>query len=204
MSDFEKLNAITLNEEPENEEPLNLNTDPLPFALREPPAWKVRDTVFAIITLVSAVFFVSLSLFGGFNIGFTVSYFALFLLTVLYMVKSEINIKPFSLLSGAVSLILSAVFAVFDDSLINTLLFFAVFALYGVFAAVSYTDCENSRHGIIYSALNTLIISPFRFLTEPFRSYGKYCSDNEKKDRISRCWSALPYPFPFYWLFCRS
>lgn len=181
MSDFEKLNAITPNEEPENEEPLNLNTDPLLFALREPPAWKARDTVFAIITLVSAVFFVSLSLFGGFNIGFTVSYFALFLLTVLYMVKSEINIKPFSLLSGAVSFILSAVFAVFDDSLINTLLFFAVFALYGVFTAVSYTDCENSRHGIIYSALNTLIISPFRFLTEPFRSYGKYCSDNEKK-----------------------
>lgn len=181
MSDFEKLNSIPPNEEPENEEPLNLNTYPLPFALREPPIWKSRDTVFAIITLVSSIFFVSLSLFGGFNIGFTVSYFALFLLTVLYMVKSEINIKPFSLLSGAVSLILSVVFAVFDDSLINTLLFFAVFALYGVFAAVSYTDCEKSRHGIIYSALNTLIIAPFRFLTEPFRSYGKYCSDNEKK-----------------------
>lgn len=181
MSDFENKNVITPNEEPENEEPLNLNPYPLPLALREPPVWKARDTVFAIITLVSAVFFVSLSLFGGFNIGFTVSYFALFLLTVLYMVKSEINIKPFSLFCGAVSLILSVVFAVFDDSLINTLLFFAVFALYGVFAAVSYTDCEKSRHGIIYSALNTLIISPFRFLTEPFRSYGKYCSDNEKK-----------------------
>lgn len=181
MSDFENENVITPSVEPENEEPINLNPYPVPFAFREPPVWKARDTAFAIITLVSAVLFVSLSLFGGFNIGFTVSYFALFLLTVLYMLKSEINIKPFSLFCGAVSLILSAVFAVFDDSLINTLLFFAVFALYGVFAALSYTDCEKSRHGIIYSALNTLILSPFRYLTEPFRSYGKYCSDNEKR-----------------------
>lgn len=172
MSDFENENAVTPNGD---SEPINLC--PVPPALREPAVWTGRDTVFAILTLVSSVFFVSLSLFGGFNIGFTLSYFALFSLTVLYMVKSEIHIKPFSLFCGVASLMLSAVFAVFDDSLINTLLFFAVFALYGVFAALCYTD----RRGVIYSALETLIISPFRFLTEPFRSYGKYCSENDKK-----------------------
>ena len=172
MSDFENENIITPDS---NSEPINLSV--YPPALREPAVWTVQDTVFALLTFVSSVFFVSLSLFGGFNIGFTVSYFALFGLTVLYMVKSEIHIKPFALFCGAASLAVSAVFAVFDDYLINTLLFFAVFALYGVFAALSYTD----RRGVIYSALDTLIVSPFRFLTEPFRSYGKYCSENDKK-----------------------
>lgn len=172
MSDFENENAVTPNGD---SEPINLC--PVPPAFREPAKWTVRDTVFALLTLVSSVFFVSLSLFGGFNIGFSLSYFALFLLTVLYMVKSEIHIKPFALFCGAASLMLSAVFAVFDDSLINTLLFFAVFALYGVFVSLCYTD----RRGVIYSAIDTLIVSPFRFLTEPFRSYGKYCSENDKK-----------------------
>lgn len=175
MSDYENENVIN----PNDEEPINLC--PVPPFVREPAVWTVRDTVFALLTLVSSVLFVSLSLFGGFNLGFTVSYFILFLLTVLYMVKSEIHIKPFALFCGAAGLALSAVFAFFDDSLINTLLFFAVFALYGVFAALCYTDCEKSRHGIIYSVINTLIVAPFAFLTEPFRSYGKYCSENDKK-----------------------
>lgn len=172
MSDYENEKAVTANGD---SEPINLNTYP-PFK-REPAVWSVRDTVFALLTLVCSIFFVSLSLFGGFNLGFTVSYFILFLLTVLYMVKSEIHIKPFALFCGAASLMLSAVFAFFNDSLINTLLFFAVFALYGVFVSLCYTDCR----GVIYSALDTLIVSPFRFLTEPFRSYGKYCSENDKK-----------------------
>lgn len=172
MSDYENENSVA---QVVDEEPINLGN--LPPALREPAVWSARDTVFAFLTLVSSVLFVSLSLFGGFNLGFTVSYFTLFVLTVLYMVKSEIHIKPFSLFCGAASLMLSAVFAVFDDSLINALLFFAVFALYGVFTALSYTD----RRGVLYSALETLIVSPFIFLTEPFRSYGKYCSENDKK-----------------------
>lgn len=176
MSDYENENIITPND---NSEPINPSA--YPPALREPAVWTARDTVFALLTLVSAVFFVSLSLFGGFNSGFTVSHFTFFLLTVLYMVKSEIHIKTFPLFCGVASLMLSAVFAIFDDSLINTLLFFAVFALYGVFAALSYTDCERSGHGIIYSVFNTLIAAPFAFLTEPFRSYGKYCTESGKK-----------------------
>ncbi|MGN0492339.1 MAG: DUF4153 domain-containing protein [Acutalibacteraceae bacterium] len=179
MSDYENQNVISPNGGSEIDEPINLSC--YPPVLREPAVWTARDTVFALLTLVCSVFLVSLSLFGGFNLGFTVSHFTLFLLTVLYMVKSEIHIKPFPLFCGAVSLVLSAVFAIFDDSFINTLLFFAVFALYGVFAALSYTDCEKSRHGIIYSVLNALIVAPFAFLTEPFRSYGKYCSENDKK-----------------------
>lgn len=176
MSDFENKNSVV---PVVDEEPINLGN--LPPTLREPAPWTTRDTAFAVLTLVCSVIFVSLSLFGGFNLGFTVSFFVLFLLTALYMAKSKIHIKPFPLFCGGAALTLSAVFGIFNDSLINTLLFFAVFALYGVFTSLAYTDCENSRHGIVYSALNTLIAVPFAFLTEPFRSYGKYCNDNNKK-----------------------
>lgn len=176
MCNYENENAVSPTVDNEA-----INTDGLPPFLREPAVWTVRDTVFAILTLISSVFVISLSLFGGFNLGFTVSFFALFLLTVLYMVKSKLRIKAFPIFCGSAALTLSAVFGIFNDSLINTLLFFAVFALYGVFLSLCYTDCENSRHGIVYSVLNTLIVAPFAFLTEPFRSYGKYCKDNDKK-----------------------
>ena len=176
MCNYENENAVSPTVDNEA-----INTDGLPPFLREPAVWTVRDTVFAILTLISSVFVISLSLFGGFNLGFTVSFFALFLLTVLYMVKSKLRIKAFPIFCGSAALTLSAVFGIFNDSLINTLLFFAVFALYGVFLSLCYTDCENSRHGIVNSVLNTLIVAPFAFLTEPFRSYGKYCKDNDKK-----------------------
>ena len=176
MCNYENENAVSPTVDNEA-----INTDGLPPFLREPAVWTVRDTVFAILTLISSVFVISLSLFGGFNLGFTLSFFALFLLTVFYMVKSKLRIKAFPIFCGSAALTLSAVFGIFNDSLINTLLFFAVFALYGVFLSLCYTDCENSRHGIVYSVLNTLIVAPFAFLTEPFRSYGKYCKDNDKK-----------------------
>ena len=51
----------------------------------EPAEWQTRDTVFAVITFVASVFFVSLSLFGGFAAGFTVSYIVLFALTAVYL-----------------------------------------------------------------------------------------------------------------------
>ena len=176
MCNYENENAVSPTVDNEA-----INTDGLPPFLREPAVWTVRDTVFAILTLISSVFVISLSLFGGFNLGFTLSFFVLFMLTVLYMVKSKLRIKAFPIFCGSAALTLSAVFGIFNDSLINTLLFFAVFALYGVFLSLCYTDCENSRHGIVYSVLNTLIVAPFAFLTEPFRSYGKYCKDNDKK-----------------------
>ena len=176
MCNYENENAVSPTVDNEA-----INTDGLPPFLREPAVWTVRDTVFAILTLISSVFVISLSLFGGFNLGFTVSFFVLFLLTALYMVKSKLRIKAFPIFCGSAALTLSSVFGIFHDSLINTLLFFAVFALYGGFLSLCYTDCENSRHGIVYSVLNTLIVAPFAFLTEPFRSYGKYCKDNDKK-----------------------
>lgn len=146
--------------------------------MRETAVWTVRDTVFAILTFISSVITVSFALFGGFKAGFTVSYFILLLLTVLYMIKSEIHIKPFAVFAGFSSIALSIVFALFNDSLINTLLFFAIMGLYGIAVSVCYTDF---KHGIIYSALNTLIVAPIAFLAEPFRSYGKYCVDNNKR-----------------------
>ena len=98
MSDFENENVINQNEGFIIEEPINLGH--LPPALKEPAPWTARDTAFAALTLVCSVFFISLSLFGGFNLGFTVSFFILFILTVLFMVKSEIQLKPFPLFCG--------------------------------------------------------------------------------------------------------
>ncbi len=162
----------------QNQETPIFNDTIQPYAKKEPAAWQKRDTVFAVITIIVSVLFVSLSLFGGFKLGFTVSYVLLFMLTAAYMLKSEIKLTPFPVFCGAVSLALSVVFTLYCDALINFLLFFAIFLLYGLFTALVYG--KTNHKSIIFKAFDILIISPLCFIAEPLRSYGKYCKDNDK------------------------
>ena len=144
-----------------------------PF-LKETAEWKTRDTVFAVITFVCSVLFVSFSLFGGFAAGFTVSYALLFLLTALYMKGSLKHLSPFPLFCGAASVLLSGVYAVFDDPFTNLILFAAIAGLYGIFTGCTYGEAKYNNAAV--QAVKTVVVSPFRHITEPFRSFGRYSS----------------------------
>ena len=53
-------------------------SEPIQKIQKEIPSWQKRDTVFAVITLISSVLFVDWSVFGGFNAGFTASLLLLY------------------------------------------------------------------------------------------------------------------------------
>lgn len=59
-------------------------SEPIQKIQKEIPSWQKRDTVFAVITLISSVLFVDWSVFGGFNAGFTASLLLLYALTFAY------------------------------------------------------------------------------------------------------------------------
>ena len=148
------------------------------YALKpEPAEWQTRDTVFAVITFVCSVIFVSLSLFGGFAAGFTLSYIVLFILTAVYISGSGARLKLFPLFCGAASLLISGVFALYNDPAVNFLLFAAVVCLYGVFVSQTYTKA----HALLLPAAEILTAVPMLNVCEPFRSYGKYSSDENRR-----------------------
>lgn len=141
-------------------------------SLNSLPVWRKRDTVFAAVTLICSVLFVHLSIFGGFNAGFTASFFLLFALTAAYMIRQRKSFSVFTVFCGLCSLGFSVIFSVYNDTLLNILFFIAAVALYGVFVSGFFT--ADKALSPIMSALNTLVINPFDNITAPFRSYGGY------------------------------
>ena len=90
---------------------------------KEIPSWQKRDTVFAVITLISSVLFVDWSIFGGFNAGFTASLLLLYALTFAYSGGKSRHIGAFSVFCAAASVGFSAIFSVYNDSLMNLIFF---------------------------------------------------------------------------------
>lgn len=148
-------------------------------SLNNIPLWHKRDTVFAAVTLICSVLFVHLSIFSGFNAGFTASFFLLFALTAAYMIKQRKRFSVFTVFCGFCSLGFSVIFSVYNDTLLNILFFIAAVALYGVFVSGFFTADKTSSP--VMGALNTLIINPFDNITVPFRSYGGYRKEKNFK-----------------------
>lgn len=169
---FENLNLTNL-EEPVIETEETILPEPIIKA-----NWTKKDSVFAVLTLVSSILLVSLSLFAGFTLGFTISYFLLFLLTVSYINKSGGSSKFFSIFCAVVSLPMSFIFAINNDAVINILSFFTIALLYGLF--ISLPSTQNNK-GIFSNLFDTFFISTFENSTEPYNSYTAYCKENNKK-----------------------
>ncbi|HOD03044.1 MAG TPA: hypothetical protein PKN28_06930, partial [Clostridiales bacterium] len=66
-----------------------------------------RDYLFVLLTFLATVIFIRFSFFGGFNLGFTVSYIILFAVTLLYLKKKGKGLPLFPLLCGIFALLLS-------------------------------------------------------------------------------------------------
>ena len=93
-----------------------------------------KDTVFVFLALLAAFLIVDFAVFHGFNIGFTIAYFALFLITSIYLWKKDVKKKIFPLACGALSLAGAVTFSLFDNMLINAIMFFLVMGLYAIYA----------------------------------------------------------------------
>lgn len=157
-------------------------------SLNSMPVWHKRDTVFAAVTLICSVLLVHLSIFDGFNAGFTASFFLLFALTAAYMLRQRKHFSVFTVFCGLCSLGFSVIFSVYNDALLNILFFIAAIALYGVFVSGFFTADKASSP--IMGVLNTLIINPLDNITAPFRSYGGYRKEKISRKSTSRCLSA--------------
>lgn len=83
-------------------------SEPIQKIQKEIPSWQKRDTVFAVITLISSVLFVDWSVFGGFNAGFTASLLLLYALTFAYNGGKSRHIGAFSVFCAAASVGFSA------------------------------------------------------------------------------------------------
>ena len=88
-----------------------------------------RDQIFALLALILSLFGVSVGIWDGFRIGFTVSYILYFILITVYLAE---RIQPFPLACGVLAVVGSGVFAVSEGADVNFFLILTLFALSAV------------------------------------------------------------------------
>lgn len=148
-----------------------------PYApkLKKPPiAGDGFDAVFMIISLVFAVFAVHSVLFSGFfKLGFTVAYALWFILENIYIFsKNKPKLSFYPIVLALLSLGASGVFSLYNDETINfALLLFIGFANAEYFLLLSKQNLFPAGEiSAVLDAARYILIIPFKYIAEPFRS----------------------------------
>ncbi|MBR3149008.1 MAG: DUF4173 domain-containing protein [Eubacterium sp.] len=140
-----------------------------------------KDTVFVLFTVIASFLMVDFAAFHGFRAGFTIAYFVLFAVTSAYLWKKESKSNVFSLICGALSLAGAVTFLLFDNELVNTIMLFLVFGLYG-FYTLGISNTYRRARGSFRSLLDlfeSVLIEPFSGVEEVFGS----AKETSKKNR---------------------
>ena len=148
---------------------------PYPGKVKHPPvAGNGFDAVFMILTLAFSVFAVHAVFFAGFfKLGFTVAYAIWFVLENIYIFsKAKPKFSFYTVLLGVLSLAASGVFTLYNDEVINTaLLLFIAFANAMYFVLNTRQNLFHAGEiGSVLDAARFVIVIPFQFISEPFKS----------------------------------
>lgn len=149
---------------------------------KEYKPFEKKDTLFVFITLIAALIIVDFVAYHGFNIGFTIAYFALFAVTTAYTYTKGAVKNIFSVLCGGLSLAGAVTFALFDNAIINAIMFFLVMGLYG-FYVLGISDSFKRPRGsfkVFIDLFNSVVADTFGGLERVFGS-AKVTSKKNKK-----------------------
>ncbi|MBE6818352.1 MAG: DUF4173 domain-containing protein [Ruminococcaceae bacterium] len=143
--------------------------------IKHPPiAGNGMDAVMLVVGLIFSVFAVHAVFFAGFfKLGFCVAYVIWFVLENIYIFsKNKPHFSLYAVVLGVLSLGASGVFALFNDELINTALLICIAfcnALYFLLLT-KQNRFPAGELGSVLDAARCVIVMPFAYFTEPFRS----------------------------------
>lgn len=88
-----------------------------------------KDTVFAVIFLALSAMWIDFSLFGGFNLGFTVSMVLFIIATISYMAGKSLRLNVFTVGGSLLMLAFAIVPSLYSDTVSKTVVIAAIFFL---------------------------------------------------------------------------
>lgn len=138
-----------------------------------------KDFVFMPLMLFCSFLFVSFGVWFGFNLGFTITYVALFAVTTAYLFKKA---NAFSIICGLLSLAGCVTFSLFDDFFINMIMLLLVAGLYVIYA-VGISNTFNHKQGsfrVLFDAVLSTFVYPFTAFDDIIESI-KVVAKSKKK-----------------------
>lgn len=135
----------------------------------EIPKFKIskKDIVFSVLFFVLSFITVDFILFHGFNLGATISFVSLFVVTTLFLFKKEAKPSLFSFICGVLSLGGAVTFTIFNDTFIKAIMLFLVSALFTIYTCGISGTFRNKQGS--FKMLCDLICCVF---AAPFKNFG--------------------------------
>lgn len=155
-----------------------------------------KDTIFMILLFLISFLFVDFAFLNNFNLGFTITFFVLFIFTTAYFFKKEIKVSAFTYISGAFSLVSATAPALFQShsiKAITVLLSLFLFTIYTCGISGTFKNKEGSFR-IIVDMISGVLISPFINIVNVTKSFKSSLTKNKKSfDAIIGVIIAVPF-----------
>ena len=129
-----------------------------------------KDNSFIFIFLAAMFLFVDFALFNSMALGFTISYFVIFIISTVYLYKKESKPDLFSLLCGVISLAGAVTFTLYANTFINAIMFVLIcglFTLYCLGISGSYSR-SRGNFKMLFDLFSGAVVEPFENFANVF------------------------------------
>lgn len=114
-----------------------------------------KDRIFTVLFLVLSILMVDFVMFHGFNLGFTISFVLLFMISTAYLYKKDNKASPFCFVSGALSLAGSVTFTLYHDYFVNACMLLLILGLFTIYVC-GLSNTFTYKEGSVKIAINML------------------------------------------------
>ena len=122
----------------------------------------MKDKIFTALFFVLSMMMVDFVMFHGFNLGFTISFVLMFIVSTAYLFKKENKVSLFSVISGILSLAGSITFTLYHDYFVNAVMLLLIMGLFTIYVcglSNTFTHNEGSVK-ILINMLEGIFFSP--------------------------------------------
>ncbi|MCH5315655.1 MAG: DUF4173 domain-containing protein [Eubacterium sp.] len=176
-----------------------INNQPIyyipPVKERKSIKFDKKDTIFTAIFAALSFLMIDFTLLHGLNLGFTISFFALFTVVSAYLFKKENKTSAFSYICGFLSLAGSVTFTVYHDYFINAVMFFIIAGLFTVYTCGLSGTFSNKQgsYKICFDMLSGIFVKPFSNSPEIRNGFK---DANKKNGGIKNVFIGIAVSFP--------
>lgn len=121
-----------------------------------------KDKLFTGLFSVLSIIMVDFVMFHGFNLGFTISFVLMFIISTAYLFSKDSKPSIFCLISGVLSVAGSVTFTLYHDYFVNAVMLFLIMTLFTIYLcglSNTFTYKEGSAK-IIINILEGVFFSP--------------------------------------------
>ena len=154
-----------------------------------------KDLVFSIIFIALSFVIVNFILLNGLNLGFTIAFFLLFIISTAYLCERENKVSFFTVACGALSLLSSVGFTLYHDYLMNVIMLFVSLSLFSIYT-IGISGVFRHREGsfkIILDVLDGIVVKPFENIGLIFSSF---TTSFTKKTSLKNIFIGVAVAFP--------